>query len=235
MRKIDKPKPLAKIALDALRHSILNNELTSDTIYNEKGLAQTLGISRTPVREALLELSSRRLVRFLPQKGVVVNTFSAKDVEDLFEIRTALEIFSIRKICSSPESVETALLKKCLEEQKRAAGEDNPVAFMDADRKFHIGLTALADNGYLLEMMQNIRDIMHLMGFKALGMNGRMQEVINEHEDILHAVENREISDAMEKMDLHLDISKTQSKKSNSMRKRLASGAPTASQPAQQF
>ena len=66
MRKIDKPKPLAKIALDALRHSILNNELTSDTIYNEKGLAQTLGISRTPVREALLELSSRRLVRFLP-------------------------------------------------------------------------------------------------------------------------------------------------------------------------
>ena len=166
---------------------------------------------------------------------MVVNTFSGKDVEDLFEIRTALELFSIRKICSSLEPVETSFLKQCLTEQKRATGEDDPVAFMEADRKFHIGLTTLANNDYLLEMMQNIRDIMHLMGFKALGMNGRMQEVLTEHEDILHAVENRAVTEAMEKMDLHLDISKTQSKKSNRMRGRIAPGEPAASQPSQPF
>ncbi len=209
MRKIEKPKSLTKIALEAMRNSILNNELTPGTIYNEKGLAEILGISRTPVREALLELSSRRLVRFLPQKGVVVNTFSDKDVDDVFEIRTALELFSIKKIGSAQDnSVDTTYIENCLEDQKRAAGKKDAVEFMEADRKFHIEFTTLADNDYLLEMMQNIRDIMHLMGFRALAVNGRMQRVIEEHQKILEALKKRNYHQVMEEMAHHLDASK---------------------------
>jgi len=209
MSKIEKPKSLTKIALEALRNSILNNELIPGTIYNEKGLATTLGISRTPVREALLELSSRRLVRFLPQKGVVVNTFSDKDVDDVFEIRTALELFSIKKIGSTPETfLDTSFLKNCLEDQKKAAGKQDSVEFMEADRKFHIEFTTLADNDYLLEMMQNIRDIMHLMGFRALALNGRMQGVIEEHEKVFDALKKRNYHQVMDEMARHLDISK---------------------------
>jgi DNA-binding GntR family transcriptional regulator len=67
LNKINKPESLAKKVQKALRQSILNNELTPNVIYNEKQIAKDLGISRTPVREALLELSAKRLVKFLPR------------------------------------------------------------------------------------------------------------------------------------------------------------------------
>lgn len=213
LNKINKPKPLAKMALDVLRSSILTNDLKLGVIYNEKNLAQNLGISRTPVREALLELSSKRLIKFLPQKGVIVNTFSSKDIDEVFETRTALELFSIKKVCFNHKTVDISLLKKCLTNQKDAARFKNSVEFMKADRDFHIGFTRLTDNSYLMDTMQDIRDIMHLMGVKALDIQGRMSEVVQEHENILNAVEKGNVTEAMEKMEYHLDLSRKAVKK----------------------
>ncbi|MFO7912978.1 MAG: GntR family transcriptional regulator, partial [Desulfotignum sp.] len=114
LNKITKPESLAKQVTKALRQSILNNELTPNVIYNEKSIAQDLGISRTPVREALLDLSAKRLVKFLPQKGVVINTFTLKDIDDAFEIRTALEVFSVQKLCLNANDPDTTSLEQCL-------------------------------------------------------------------------------------------------------------------------
>ncbi len=208
LNRINKPEPLAKTALRSLRHSILTNELTTGVVYNEKSLARDLGISRTPVREALLELSSKRLVKFLPQKGVIINTFSNKDIEDVFEIRTALEVFSIKKVCLNHENIDISILKKYLDEQKQAVKRQDAERFMEADRKFHIGFTKLTDNNYLMDMMNEIRDIMHLMGFKALNIKGRMEQVIEEHDNILKAVAKGDASKAMEQMGNHLEYSK---------------------------
>jgi len=208
LNKINKPEPLAKTALKSLRHSILNNELTTGVVYNEKSLARDLGISRTPVREALLELASKRLVKFLPQKGVIINTFSSKDIEDVFEIRTALEAFSIKKTCLNHKNIDISILKKHLDEQKKAVKGQDAHRFMAADRKFHIDLTKLTNNNYLTDMMNEIRDIIHLMGVKALGIKGRMAEVVKEHENILKAVEKGDSIKAMEQMENHLDYSK---------------------------
>jgi len=208
LNRINKPEPLAKTALKALRHSILANELTPGVVYNEKSLAQDLGISRTPVREALLELSAKRLVKFLPQKGVVINTFSQKDIEDVFDVRTALEIYSIQKLCRHIHDTDLSLIKKCLDDQKNAAEDHDTNRFMEADRKFHIGFTTLAKNNYLMDMMHDIRDIMHLMGFKALGIRGRMLEVIKEHEAVFEAVCAGDAKKAVNRMEAHLAISK---------------------------
>ena len=208
LTKIRKSEPLAKTALKVLRRSILTNELTPDVVYNEKSLAKDLGISRTPVREALLELSSKRLIKFLPQKGVVINTFSDKEIEDVFEIRTALEVFSIKKACINHKTLDISGLDSFLQAQKDAAQEKNAVGFMEADRNFHITFTRLTENAYLMEMMQDIRDIMHLMGFKALTQKSRMQEVITEHDAVLGAVIKGQVTDAMQLMETHLEYSK---------------------------
>lgn len=208
LNKIDKPESLAKRVQKALRQSILNNELTPDVIYNEKRIAQDLGISRTPVREALLELSSKRLVKFLPQKGVIINTFGLKDIDDAFEIRMALEGFSVQKICQGMDIVDTRDLEKALIDQEEAVGACDEVGFMHADRHFHIGFTRLTQNNYLIAMMEDIRDIMHLMGFKALGIPGRMQTVVMEHKKILAAVQNKNVLDAMNAMTQHLENSR---------------------------
>ncbi len=213
LKKISKPEPLAKTALRALRHSILANELTTGVVYNEKGLAGDLGISRTPVREALLELSAKKLVKFLPQKGLVINTFSNDDIDDVFEIRTALEIFSIKKICSKLDKEDISRLKAFLNDQKKAVTAGDKIAFMEADNNYHIDFTNLTNNNYLIEMMQNIRDIMHLMGARAIDIDGRMQEVVKEHKAIMDAVALCDVPRATLEMISHLENSKAAVKK----------------------
>ena len=208
LNKITKPESLAKKVTKALRQSILNNELTPNVIYNEKSIAKDLGISRTPVREALLELSTKRLVKFLPQKGVVINTFTLEDIDDAFEIRTALEVFSVRKLCLNADDPDTTSLERYLTDQKHAVASKDKIKFMEADRNFHIGFTRLTQNNFLIDMMEDIRDIMHLMGFKALGITGRMEAVVKEHEKILAAVQQKNMSLAMDRMRLHLENSR---------------------------
>lgn len=178
-------------------------------IYNEKNLARELGISRTPVREALLELSSKKLVKFLPQKGLIINTFSRKDIDNVFEIRTALETFSIKKICLSKTNLDISNLQQTLDEQNNAVSNKDILRFMEEDRQFHIGFTKLASNDYLMDMMNDIRDIMHLMGLRALNIKGRMEQVVKEHENILKAVAQGDTAKAVERMEYHLDYSKT--------------------------
>jgi DNA-binding GntR family transcriptional regulator len=214
LSKIKKSESLAKTALKVLRRSILTNELKTDVVYNEKSLASDLGISRTPVREALLELSSKRLVKFLPQKGVMINTFSDKEIEDVFEIRTALEVFAIQKACLVREPLNISHLSRLMDEQKTAAQTGDAVAFMEADRQFHISFIRLTDNEYLMEMMQDIRDIMHLMGIKALIRKSRMQEVIREHDAVLSAVKNGNAAEAAAQMETHLRYSQAAVKQS---------------------
>jgi len=208
LNKINKPESLAKKVQKTLRQSILNNELTPNVIYNEQRIAQDLGISRTPVREALLELAAKRLVKFIPQKGVIINTFSLKEIDDAFEIRMALEGFSVQKICQGKSPVDTRDLETALNDQKKAVEARNEAGFMQSDRHFHIGFTRLTQNNYLIDMMEDIRDIMHLMGFKVLGIPGRMQTVVQEHRKILDAVQNRDVSDAMKAMMSHLENSR---------------------------
>ncbi|SDP32545.1 GntR family transcriptional regulator [Desulforhopalus singaporensis] len=208
LNKLNKPEPLAKMAFNALRRSILNNELEIGTVYNEKSLAESLGISRTPVREALLELATKKLVRFLPQKGVVLNTFSEKDIDDVFEIRCALELFSIKKIWKNYKTLDMSSLEEHLATQKRAVKKGDRMAFMAADRLFHLGFTELTENEYLFNTMRDIRDVMHLMGYRALSLDQRMEEVVVEHEQIFHALASGDLGQAMEKMENHLETTK---------------------------
>jgi len=209
LTELKKPVPLTKMAYDALRNSILTNRLTSDVVYNEKGLAEQLGISRTPVREALLELSSQGLVSFLPRKGVVVNKFTREDIEDIFELRYVIELASVKKICLTWTSDDLFPLEQCLEKQKQILSQmENPIAFMEIDRDFHVAISRLTGNGRLVAIMQNIRDILQLMGVRALTARGRMELVILEHSNILEAIKKRNVEEALLRMSVHLDQSK---------------------------
>jgi len=210
LAELKKPAPLAKMAYDALRSSILTNNLTSDVIYNEKALAEQLGISRTPVREALLELSSQGLVSFLPRKGVMVNKFSREDIEEIFELRYVIELASVKKICRTWKGDELSALEQCLEKQKQLLDQvENPITFMEIDRNFHVAISRLTGNGRMVSIIQNIRDILQLMGIRALTARGRMKEVIVEHSNILDAIRKRDVEEALLHMTVHLDQSKS--------------------------
>jgi DNA-binding GntR family transcriptional regulator len=201
---LNKPDSLARLAYDAILDSILDCRLNSDEIYNEKGVAKDLGISRTPVREALLELSFQGFVKFLPRKGFIVRRFNTNDITEIFEIRTAIEVMAIEKVASLTPRPDLTKIQKILDVQRDALWRDDFYAFIEADRLFHLAFCELARNLRMLSILENLRKMNFLMGNQALANRKRWKPVIAEHIKILDAVKNGEPHLAREAMIDHL-------------------------------
>jgi DNA-binding GntR family transcriptional regulator len=216
LRAISQPLPLARMAYERLRDSILNGQLLPGEIYNEMALAKELGISRTPVREALLELSAQGLVTFLPRKGVIVRHYTRADVEEIFELRRVVELAAIEKVAKASPPHDLSKIEKTLHDQRNATKKQDFIAFLKADRTFHTTFSQLTNNRRLLAIVENIRDMMQLMGIKALAVEDRVEEVITEHEKVFEAVRLGKPLQARKAMENHLDRSKEAVLKRNS-------------------
>lgn len=208
LQKLEQPMPLAKMAYETLRDSILSGHLKPGEVYNEMVLAKELGISRTPIREALLEISSHGLVTYLPRKGVQINHPTKRDVEEIFELRKAIELTAVEKVAKASPPHDFSKIEKSLEDQRKALKKKNFVDFLEADRTFHTTFSEMTNNRRFLAIIENIRDMMHLVGVQALGIEGRGEEVIDEHEKVLAAVKLGKAGKAKRAMNDHLDRSK---------------------------
>ncbi|MGD2185246.1 MAG: GntR family transcriptional regulator [Desulfobacterales bacterium] len=205
---IEQPESLAKKAHEAIRNSLLSGEWKTGEIYNEKAIASDLGISRTPVREALLELASQGLIVFLPRKGLMVNRFTRRDVDEIFELRKAIELAAVEKITRTSPPFDLFEIEESLLKQRKAANEKNYPAYMEADRLFHTRFSELTNNRRLIAILENLRDMIHMMGYKALSLEGRALEVIEEHQAIFEAVKKGNVEEARRAMENHLEKSK---------------------------
>lgn len=204
LKSLGQPASLSRLAYDAIMKSILSNSMGPDEIYNEMVLAKDLGISRTPVREALLQLSVQGLVTFLPRKGIVVNRFTATDVDEIFEIRRAIESAAVGKLASIDPLPDVRSLQRSLMQQHEAVQEKNFWMYMQADRDFHVTLCQLTGNRRLVTIVENIRNIVHLMGTQALELPGRADSVFDEHKRILDAIVQQKPQQAKEAIVNHL-------------------------------
>lgn len=204
---IAKPESLAKMARDSLLNSILSGELNSDEVYNEMALAKDLGISRTPVREALLELSVLGFIKFIPRRGVVVNRLDRQDINEIFEIRKALETAIVEKAARAEVPADLTEIEKTLRDQRAAMADNDYTAFLDADRSFHVRFSRLTNNGRMTAILVNLRDMIHMMGARALHLDGRAETVVSEHERIIDAVKRRDPEAARAAMLHHLEES----------------------------
>ncbi|RLB39424.1 MAG: hypothetical protein DRH12_11520 [Deltaproteobacteria bacterium] len=208
LKTIAQPLPLAKMAYQALRDSILSGDLVPGQIYNEMTLARELGISRTPVREALLELSSQGLVTYLPRKGVMVKHYTKRDVEEIFELRKAIELTALEKIARSSSLPDLSPLEKSLESQRRAWRRKDSDAYIRFDRSFHLMFCEMIGNRRFVAILENIRDLIHLMAVRALNREGRFEEVLREHEKVISSLRKGDAQSAKRAMDYHLERSK---------------------------
>jgi len=205
---IKQPESLAKMAYEAIRKSILSGQWKIGELYNEKAIAADLEISRTPVREALLELASQDLIIFLPRRGLMVNRFTRRDVDEIFEVRKAIELAAVEKITVASPPFDLFEIEEALLSQRKAAKQKDYLAFMEADRLFHTSFSELTSNRRLIAILDNIRDMIHVMGAKALALEGRALKVIEEHQTIFEAVKKGDIEEARRAMAYHLEQSK---------------------------
>jgi DNA-binding GntR family transcriptional regulator len=190
MREPTAPAPgsAARRAYDFAKWAILNAVYSAGDVVTEGGLAHELGISRTPVREALLRLEVEGLVTLHPKRGAVVSQFSMHDVEDVLEARVLVENHTAAKSFASREKL-LPRVEKAHADMKQRRAEHDTAAFTEADRVFHELIVDAADNAVLSAIYRMLRERQTLFTSAMVrGRTDRMDAAIAEHERILEAL-----------------------------------------------
>jgi len=180
-----RPATASRRAYDFAKWAILSGVYPAKAVITEAALAHEIGLSRTPVREALLRLEVEGLVTLQPRRGAVVNTFSMADVEDVLEARVLVENYTAGR---SFENRATLLPKveEAHEAMKRNRRERDTAAFTSSDRLFHELIVDGAENAVLSSVYRTLRERQTLFTSVIMrGRDDRMEAAIEEHERIL--------------------------------------------------
>lgn len=177
---------------DRLRGMIRSQELVSGAWIDEVHLTTVLGISRTPLREALKVLATEGLVRLEPRRGCFVNELSLQDLEDIFPLMAMLEGRCAHEAAlKAPDTAFAGLESLHLALQAHAEAESVD-AYYETNAQIHEAIQALANNRWLSDMVANLRKVLSLFRHKSLTVPGRIHESCAEHMAIFAALKARD-------------------------------------------
>lgn len=192
-------------ALDVLRSAIVSGELAPGSLHSVTELAELLEVSRTPVREALIELASRGMVRFERNRGVRVIRTSIRDIEEIFDIRLLLEVPAAFRAVSRMGPAEVRGLRKRLQAMKRAAAAGDEEGLWSDDRGFHHELLAASANRRLADYVDTLRDMVLVRGVTTAGRTRSLDDIVAEHQAILDHVEAGDAAAAAGALRAHIE------------------------------
>jgi DNA-binding GntR family transcriptional regulator len=205
MISLERASSLKSQAYQQIKTLLLTGKLPHGTVASVPLIAKRLGISRTPVREAFLDLERDGLIRILPKKGAVTNPISTEQKREIFLIRDALEGIVVTKLADSITAEQIRALRDVFERHKKIPqGEAGWDEFIRIDREFHLTMASFAGFEKIREILANIRDLMELIGREALSSHGRREKIFKEHERILKALEHNDQSAAAKAIQFHL-------------------------------
>ena len=205
--KFEVPPSLKEMAWQALRDAILINQLHPKKIYKIDELARGFGVSKTPVREALLDLAKQGFLTFLPRRGIQINSLDEKDIRDLYSFRIVMETAIIQNIAPTITEISMTQAEAINRSMKECMKNDDKIEYLRTDREFHLFLAELTGNKYLVSALENIRDLIDWMGSRALFRKERMAEVFAEHDKIIQMLKKRTNGkEAMRLMEEHIVI-----------------------------
>lgn len=206
LRSIELPSCLKDLAFDSLKEAILSGDLKPGVLYSEPEIAKQLGISRTPVREALLDLSSRGFVTFIPRRGFQINEITEKSISELYVFRMVLETGIIRIAAPRIDAAAIMRLEALHKEDKRAAAHQDMHGFIHVNREFHGFLAALTENSFLISAFENVRELIELASLNIRGRTHRMPEAVKEHKAIIDRLKERDTEGAVTMMQRHIQV-----------------------------
>lgn len=188
-----------------IRASIVGGELVPGEVYSATTLSASLGVSQTPVREALLDLANDGLVEPVRNRGFRILTIADADLDEISELRVMLEVPAMRMVIKKATDAEIEALEPAVASIEVAAERDDIPTFLRDDRAFHLALLALGGNARLVRLVGQLRDQTRLLGLRGLAESGRLNESAAEHRVILDAVRSRDVQAAESLMRRHLD------------------------------
>ncbi|MFF7814295.1 GntR family transcriptional regulator [Streptomyces sp. NPDC007945] len=208
-------RPESERITRTLRDQIIDGTRAPGSRLVEREIAAELDVSRLPVRDALRDLVNEGLVTPRPRTWAVVREFTASDIADLVEVRSALEILAFRLAAQRRTRAGLAKLRAVLDAERAAAARGDGAEARSAAADFHETVTELADNALLDELEGTLRSRMRWL----LGQHDDFAVVADEHEELFHAIEARDVERVEELALRHLETSQS---KATEHRRRLA-------------
>jgi len=179
---------LADAVTVAVRDGMTAGELVPDQTYSVYQLADLLGVSRSPVREALLRLAEAGLVEIARNRGFRVVLPRARDVEEIFEVRLALEVPAAHRAAEVATDADRARLRSLLDRMAAAAAAGHETAYFDADRALHRALLEIAGNRRATRVVDDLRATTALLGPRTTATGRTLTGIHAEHEPVVAAV-----------------------------------------------
>lgn len=192
-------------ALTVVRQAIVSGEVGPGEIYSASALATRLGVSNSPVREAMLTLVHQGIVEPVRNRGFRVLPISDHDLDEIGEMRRMLEVPGTVALVDRASDADIEALRPLAGEIEEAARVGDVTGFLAVDRRFHLELLALGGNNRLVETVARLRDQTRLYGVSTLAVDGRLQDTAPEHFEILDALLARDAETVERVMARHLD------------------------------
>ncbi len=197
--------PLRDVVFNTLRQAILRGELKPGERLMEIQLANKLGVSRTPIREAIRKLELEGLVLMIPRRGAEVAEITEKSLRDVLEVRRALEELSVQLACDRITEEQIEELKVAAKEFERVLKSGDVTAYAEADVKFHDIIYFATDNQRLIALLYNLREQMYRYRVEYLKRSEVHEKLLAEHQYIIEMLESRNREKAVEAVCQHID------------------------------
>jgi DNA-binding GntR family transcriptional regulator len=185
-RAVERPGNLPDIAYDRFRRALRSGELKPGARLLEVSLAQSFGMSRTPVRQAMQRLQAEGLVMYAPPRGLCVATYSPAQIDELYEMREALEGTAARLAAQHAGPAEAAFLQTMA--QAEGLLQEPPETIAEQNRRFHQAIHEATHNRHLLRAIGTMADALLLLGRTTLSVPGRAAEARREHMAVADAI-----------------------------------------------
>ncbi len=201
---MDNYLPLRDVVFNTLREAILKGDLKPGERLMEMTLANKLGVSRTPIREAIRMLEQEGLAVTIPRKGAMVAKMTEKDLQDVLEIRDVLDELAVRAACERMTALQFGELQSAMADFEEAIKTGNVREIVNADEAFHDVIYSMANNPKLESIVNNIRQQMYRYRYEYVKDSGVYQNLVLEHSMIVKGLEGRDIEYLKNVMHQHL-------------------------------
>lgn len=191
-----------------LRNDICGGKYGPGFWLQEKELAEALGVSRSPVREALRQLVSDGLVIEVPNKGVFVKEFTLRDIDEIFDMRVILESYGIQKSRKNLTTVRRQKLFELLELLEKSCASGDMKRYVQADEELHIRIVELGGNSLVESTYDRVRSMNQQFRVLSLSSHQRFDESMEEHRRLIHALAVGDVATAEETMRVHLELAR---------------------------
>lgn len=203
--KLDSYKPLRELVCENIRQAIIDGTFSPGERLMEIQLADEMGVSRTPVREAIRKLELEGFVVMIPRRGTYVADISIKDITEIYEIRTCLDTLAAGLAAERITDEELEALNRLLVEIGQHIVDNNMEKIVEADTAFHDILYQASRNERLRSIINNLREQLTGIRGRSMSYPGRLIETMEEHRTLVDSIAARDSERAQEAARVHIE------------------------------